>query len=293
MANVDLQVDTGSDDGYEDEGTAAVHLTASIVYSVSHADAASRKWVASRFHGPSLPPNGATISVAYATINVDNASYDDINVDIYAEDGAGPTTLTTATGDITDRTLTTASAPWVADDVGGGWVQSPSLVDVIQELASDYTATAIVLIFKPRSDAYKFIGISQQELIGSVSGVKLHLEWSESPGDVYISGDYIFGSKGKGSPRIVFGSVQLDGTNSTPVSLSGYFSDITESPVHAVVSMEGETSPDLDPASVTSAVSGATINVYAWKVDSKDNCTLVASTDNARLVNWLALGPSV
>lgn len=111
-------------------------------------------------------------------------------------------------------------------------------------------------------------------------------------GDIVISGDYVFGSKGAGSPRIIFGTVVLDGGNPTPVALTGKLANITESPIHAVVSMEGSGAPAVDPSLVTSAVSGVTVNVYAWKVNDKDNCTLVASSDNSRLVNWIAVGPS-
>lgn len=112
-------------------------------------------------------------------------------------------------------------------------------------------------------------------------------------GDVVIRGDYIFGSKSKGSPRILFGHVTLDGGNPTPIALSGYFSNITESPIHAVVSLQGTASPDLDPSAITSAVSTTTVNVYAWKVNSTTNCNLEASTNNAAIVDWIAIGPSI
>ena len=52
----------------------------------------------------------------------------------------------------------------------------------------------------------------------------------------------------------------------------------------------GSTTPADDPSAVTSAVSGTTLNVYAWKNTGGTDPTLVASTDNARLVNWTAWG---
>lgn len=112
-------------------------------------------------------------------------------------------------------------------------------------------------------------------------------------GDVTVRGDFVLGDKSKGAPRLVFGTVVLDGSNPTAVDLSGYLSNITESPIHAVCDMEGSSAPGVDPNFTTSAVSGATVNVYAWKVDSKDNATFVASTDNSRVVNWIAVGPSI
>lgn len=177
MASCDLQVGQGSDDGYENENSGSVVITASTLWLASSTNASARIWGVCRFCG-SLPPKGATISVAYTSVYGAHATYNNANVDIYAEDGAGPTTLTTATGDITDRTRTTASTAWAADSVGTGWVQSPSLVSVIQELVNDYAVTAIALIFKPRTDTVKLFQIRQQNFTGNAHGVKLHLEWT-------------------------------------------------------------------------------------------------------------------
>jgi hypothetical protein len=82
------------------------------------------------------------------------------------------------------------------------------------------------------------------------------------------------------------GTVTLDGSNATPVALASYLRQVKG----AVVSMEGSSTPGDDPSAVTSAVTGTTLNVYAWKNTSGTDPTLVASTDNARLVNWLAWG---
>ena len=111
-------------------------------------------------------------------------------------------------------------------------------------------------------------------------------------GDIVIRGDFIFGSKSKGSPRILFGHDTLDGTNATAVALSSYLSDITESPIHGVVSLQGSSSPNMDPLAVTSAVSTTTLNVYAWKANAADNCNLEASTNNTAIVDWVVFGPS-
>ena len=86
-------------------------------------------------------------------------------------------------------------------------------------------------------------------------------------------------------------TVTLDGGNPTPIALANYLKEIDA----AVVSLEGSTATGADPNQVTSAISSTTINVYAWKVTAGGaggNPTEVASTDNARLVNWLAFGPT-
>lgn len=104
-------------------------------------------------------------------------------------------------------------------------------------------------------------------------------------GDVTI-GAALGGWHAFGGMEIIGGTVVLDGANPTPIDLSAYLSDIKAQ----VVSMEGSTTPGDDPSYVTSAVSGTTINVYAWKNTGGTDPTLVASTDAARLVNFVAIG---
>lgn len=88
--------------------------------------------------------------------------------------------------------------------------------------------------------------------------------------------------------RLVVGTVTLDGTNPTPVDLSSILSAIDA----AVVSMDGSVAPGLDPALITSAISGQTLNIYAWKMtNSSTDSTLIASTDSSRVVHYIAIGP--
>ena len=111
-------------------------------------------------------------------------------------------------------------------------------------------------------------------------------------GDVVIARDFTVDkvrTETAGKPRFVYGTVILDGGNPTPVALAGYLAAIDA----AGVSMEGSAAPAADPSVVTSAISGTTLNVYAWKITGVGDATLVASTNNARLVNWWAVGPSI
>jgi hypothetical protein len=105
-------------------------------------------------------------------------------------------------------------------------------------------------------------------------------------GDVIITRDVMI-DENAGGERMVIGTVTLDGGNPTPIALSAYLSAVDA----AVVSMEGAVAPGLDPSLVTSAISTTTVNVYAWKVTGAGDTTLIASTDNARLVNFIAFGP--
>lgn len=114
-------------------------------------------------------------------------------------------------------------------------------------------------------------------------------------GDVVIARDFLVGkSRGAkaGKPRFIYGTVQLDGSNPTPVTLTSYLSAVDA----GGVSLEGSVAPGDDPVVVTSGISAAVLNVYAWKHTTggaAGNPTLIASTDNARLVNWWAVGPSL
>lgn len=102
-------------------------------------------------------------------------------------------------------------------------------------------------------------------------------------GDVTITFDSGRAIRGK---RILGGTVTLDGSNPTPVALASYVRQLTG----GVVQLEGSVALGDDPNAVTSAVSTTTLNVYAWKNTSGTDPTQVASTDNARLVNWMAWG---
>ena len=86
--------------------------------------------------------------------------------------------------------------------------------------------------------------------------------------------------------RLIAGTVVLDGGNATPIALAAYFKEVKGS----VVSISGSTAPGVDPTQVSSAISGTTVNVYAWKITATGDGTLIASTDNARVVNFVAWG---
>ena len=104
-------------------------------------------------------------------------------------------------------------------------------------------------------------------------------------GDVVIARDMPIDRHGL---RLVTGTVTLDGGNPTPIALT-----MLASVDMAVVSMDGSVAPGADPVLVTSSVSGTTINVYAWKATTAGaggNADLIASTNNARIVSFMALG---
>ena len=90
--------------------------------------------------------------------------------------------------------------------------------------------------------------------------------------------------------RLMAGTVVLDGSNPTPVDLSLYMASVA----FGIANMDGSVAPGDDPDYVTSnAAAAAILNVYAWKNTGGTDPSLVASTDNARLIDWFAAGPEL
>lgn len=87
----------------------------------------------------------------------------------------------------------------------------------------------------------------------------------------------------------VFGTVTLDGSNPTPIDLSAELATID----FALVTFEASVAPGLDPTLVTHAISGQTLNVYAWKPTAAGDTALVASTNNTDEVAFMAVGNSI
>ena len=83
--------------------------------------------------------------------------------------------------------------------------------------------------------------------------------------------------------KVARGSATLDGANPTAVTHG------LSSVVAHCVAIDSTAAPN-DPSVVTSAVSGATLNIYAWKPTSAATTTLVASTNTTVNVEWIAVG---
>ena len=101
-------------------------------------------------------------------------------------------------------------------------------------------------------------------------------------GDVTVTGDAVLPN----GLRLMVGTVVLDGGNPTPVTLTTYMSSV----LFGMATMDGSAATGDDPNYVTSNVSATTLNIYAWKNTSGTDPTMIASTDNARLIDWLAIG---
>lgn len=107
-----------------------------------------------------------------------------------------------------------------------------------------------------------------------------------------IVGDTVIGpGRGeRGQLRMLMGTVVLDGNNPTDIALANYLSAI----FGAGGSISGSSATGADPNQISVNINGTTLDIYAWKVTTGGaggNPTEVASTDNARVINWWAVGP--
>ncbi len=107
---------------------------------------------------------------------------------------------------------------------------------------------------------------------------------------VTVVGDIIPDIGGKpGNYRLLWGTVTLDGTNPTPVDLATYVQSLDL----GVANIEGSSALADDPNQISTAISAAVLNIYAWKNTSGTDPTYTASGDSSRVINWFAIGPTL
>lgn len=78
------------------------------------------------------------------------------------------------------------------------------------------------------------------------------------------------------------GTTALDGSNPTPVA-SGL-----PALTACTATIQGTSAPGVGTSVVTVAISGTTLNVYAWKPTSSSDTTLIAST-GTEVIQWVCL----
>ncbi len=136
--SVSSRVASGKDDAEENASTGAVQLGSSDLELVT--DGTVNQKVGMRFTGITVP-KGATITNAYIQFTVDETATTSTSLSIrgQAADNAG--SFTTSTGNISGRSLTTASVAW--NPAGWGTVgaagtdqRTPNLASIISEITS-------------------------------------------------------------------------------------------------------------------------------------------------------------
>ncbi len=83
--------------------------------------------------------------------------------------------------------------------------------------------------------------------------------------------------------EIMTGTVDLDGTNPTPVTTK--FATIS----HVHVALTGDTAPGVSTTTFSWEADGNVVNIYAWKPTGSGNATMVAS-DGTETVSYVIFG---
>jgi hypothetical protein len=181
MPSVQYSIAATVDDAYEQgDGTFVWSGDFSIpIYSYTSAKSSNYKSAGLRWDKVQVP-KGVTISAAYARLFCYDPSVDDMNAVIYGNDADDPNDFQ-VDSQIINRVRTSASVSWVALSLGAGWVNSPDISAIIQEIINRggwAAGNAIVLLFIGNIDSTKHFEFRGYEW-GSPGHAELHIDYEE------------------------------------------------------------------------------------------------------------------
>jgi hypothetical protein len=142
------------------------------------------EWNAWRFQGITIPA-GATVTVAYLTVQMTSASLDEPDVTFYGLDTTTPAVFVagSATFTVSSRARTTASVDWANANAGTGDVNTSDLSTIIQELVDSYapySSGVLGLAMTSRAnDLTRDTSITSYDGSTSVCA-RLHIEYTEA-----------------------------------------------------------------------------------------------------------------
>ena len=126
MTTFTASVAASADDSQESGSTNTINGTTINANSATQMSAV-------RFTGVTVPP-GSTITTAYLTLNLPNATYDEPDLTIRGSGEANPAAFTTAASHLSGRTKTSAGVTWVASNIGIGARTTPALKTLVEEI---------------------------------------------------------------------------------------------------------------------------------------------------------------
>ncbi len=145
MATIDDQVEASSDDA--NQITSGAMFLTDTIHVMGFAGIGVHS--GQRFDTLISGLSGVTITDAYLTWMAESSDSGSFVSIMYAEDGATPSTFTTTSNNITDRTQTTASVTAGSTQLGNwtsGQEYTLTITSLIQEIADSYDPNAIVLM---------------------------------------------------------------------------------------------------------------------------------------------------
>lgn len=181
MTTLDITVAASADDASEDSG-GSINLTTNPLLNVD----AVNEWNGWIFRLITIP-SGATINVAYMTVQMTSATLDEPDVTFFGLNAITQGIFTIVANDVSGRAKTAASVDWSNTDAGTGDVNTASLVTIIQELVDEnggLTLGDIGIVMKSRAnDATRDTSITSYDGSTSVCG-RLHIEYTEAGGGI-------------------------------------------------------------------------------------------------------------
>jgi len=214
--DVEADIDAGTDDGYS-WGSSSFSSTATTLCAGWSGPSNAIIQSFMRFDGITIP-QGSTIDVAHISC-YEGASVATALTKLYADDQNDPDAPINKT-DHDGRNRTTNGVDWDGDLGAAGWHDSPSIIDVIQELVTsyDYSNQAIMILHDDDG--------SPQEV--DVAAYQNYRTWEfGSPDGVYDPTLYVEYTAGGATPDIsnspdsyAFGILE---TNSTALTGLDYF----------------------------------------------------------------------
>jgi type IV pilus assembly protein PilY1 len=180
-------VAASGDDGAESTG-GSVNLSTTTMDTDSVGDI-----MGFMFRGVQIP-DGATVTTAYLKVYTNDSGRDSPNVTIKAE--YNPAAFSTSSSNFSGRTLTTASASWVATDIGiGAYKNSPSLTSVLQEVVDNggWTGAGDVAFFLIQNSSSGWLRVASWDH-ATDPPPQLYVEWSDAPSPISGAGDVTLGA---------------------------------------------------------------------------------------------------
>jgi hypothetical protein len=180
-------VTASGDDGAESTG-GSMTLTTTTLDTDSVGDI-----MGFMFRGVQVP-TGSSITTAYLKVYTNDSGRDSPNVTIKAE--YNPAAFSTSSSNFSGRTLTTASASWVATDIGiGAYKNSPSLTSVLQEVVDNggWTGAGDVAFFLIQNSSSGWLRVASWDH-ATDPPPQLYVEWSDAPSPISGAGDVTLGA---------------------------------------------------------------------------------------------------
>ena len=254
--SLDIQVAASSDDA-EERASGAMSLNSSDLELTS--DGSNIQTVGMRFNGVTIPA-GATITNATIQFQADELNSGATSLTIKGEKSENAFTFIKANGNITDRSLTTASVlwspvPWTEVGRAGPDQQTPDIKSVIQEIVNlpgwaSGNSLAVIIKGTGERTAESFDGVSS-------AAPKLHVEFSTGQAQLTI-------------PNVV-GLTQADATSAI-TGLGLVLGSVTTQnsasvPAGDVVSQ--------NPVGGTSVASGSAVNIVVSSGPSSSSSNVI------------------